>query len=119
MQQTAFEKSQLSAYAKKSRAAFEELLKEFVEVPSVSVDPTRRRALDEGANLAAHSIRRFGGEAAVLETGGAPIVHGRWGNDPSRPTVTVYNHLDVQPASKATEPWDTEPFTFVKKGDRY
>ncbi len=38
---------------------------------------------------------------------------------PGRPTVTVYNHLDVQPASKETEPWETEPFVFTKKGDRY
>ena len=35
------------------------------------------------------------------------------------PTVTVYNHIDVQPASKETEPWDTEPFVFTKKGDTY
>ena len=35
------------------------------------------------------------------------------------PTVTVYNHIDVQPASKETEPWDTEPFVFTQKGDTY
>ena len=52
-------------------------------------------------------------------SGGNPIVSGAWGDDPSRPTVTVYNHLDVQPASKETEPWETEPFVFTKKGDRY
>ena len=38
---------------------------------------------------------------------------------PGRPTVTVYNHLDVQPASKETEPWRTEPFEFTKQGDSY
>ena len=27
--------------------------------------------------------------------------------------------MDVQPASRETEPWNTEPFTFTKKGDRY
>src|SRR4029453_3153661 len=36
-----------------------------------------------------------------------------------RSTVTVYNHMDVQPASKETEPWDTEPFVFTQKGDTY
>jgi acetylornithine deacetylase/succinyl-diaminopimelate desuccinylase-like protein len=40
----------------------------------------------------------------------APRVHHQWQPD---------NHMDVQPASRATEPWDTEPFTFTKKGDRY
>ena len=33
------------------------------------------------------------------------------------PTVTVYNHLDVQPAEG--DDWKTAPFDFVKKGDRY
>jgi acetylornithine deacetylase/succinyl-diaminopimelate desuccinylase-like protein len=33
--------------------------------------------------------------------------------------VTLYNHLDVQPASKETEPWETEPFKMITKGDRY
>jgi acetylornithine deacetylase/succinyl-diaminopimelate desuccinylase-like protein len=31
----------------------------------------------------------------------------------------VYNHLDVQPASQETEPWETDPFLMVRKGDRY
>ena len=35
------------------------------------------------------------------------------------PTVTVYNHIDVQPASKETEPGDTEPFVMTRKGDSY
>src|SRR5262249_59883138 len=31
----------------------------------------------------------------------------------------VYSRLDVQPASRETEPWDTDPFVFTKQGDRY
>jgi acetylornithine deacetylase/succinyl-diaminopimelate desuccinylase-like protein len=27
--------------------------------------------------------------------------------------------MDVQPASRETEPWDTDPFAFTKRGDRY
>jgi acetylornithine deacetylase/succinyl-diaminopimelate desuccinylase-like protein len=119
MNENALDIKSLRATARKSRAAFESLLRDFVEVPTVSADPARKPAIREGAKLAANTIRRFGGSATVLETGGHPIVHGRWGDDPSRPTVTVYNHLDVQPASKETEPWDTEPFTFTQKGDRY
>jgi len=112
-------KQGLRAYATENREKYETLLREFVEVPTVSVDPTRRDAIHECAKLACDTIRRFGGEAAVLETNGHPIVSGRWGSDATLPTVTVYNHLDVQPASRETEPWDTEPFTFTQKGDRY
>ena len=109
----------LTAFARESREAFEALLKEFVEVPTVSVDPTRKDAIREGAKLAAETIRRFGGEAEILDTPGNPIVSGTWSRNPDWPTVTVYNHLDVQPASRETEPWETEPFVFTKRGDRY
>ena len=109
----------LTEFARKSRDQFEALLKDFVEIQSVSSDPSKKTAILEGARLACDTIRRLGGEAAVIETEGNPIVHGRWGDNPSRPTVTVYNHLDVQPASKETEPWETEPFEFVRSGDRY
>lgn len=109
----------LSAYAAESREAFEALLKDFVEIPSVSVDPTKKSAVREQAKLAAEVVRRFGGTARVLQTEGHPIVVGAWGANPLWPTVTVYNHLDVQPASREAEPWMTEPFTFTKKGDRY
>jgi len=116
---TALEKNSLLSFARKNRESFESLLKEFVEVPTVSADPTKKIAIHEGAKLACDTIRTFGGAATILETSGHPIVHGVFGNDSARPTVTVYNHLDVQPASKETEPWETEPFVFTKKGDRY
>ena len=46
------------------------------------------------------------------------MVHGRFNSNAKR-TVTIYNHLDVQPASRETEPWKTDPFKFTKVGDRY
>ena len=106
----------LTKYAAENREAFEALLKDFVEIPSVSVDPTKKDAIRENAKLAADVIRRFGGEAAILETDGHPIVSGTWGKNPDWPTVTVYNHLDVQPASMETEPWATEPVRLHEEG---
>ena len=52
----------LTRYAAESRESFEALLKDFVEIPSVSVDPTKKNAIRENAKLAAETIRRFGGE---------------------------------------------------------
>ncbi|MEO8056334.1 MAG: M20/M25/M40 family metallo-hydrolase, partial [Acidobacteriota bacterium] len=112
-------KEALTAFAAQNRDRFESLLKDFVERPTVSVDPSRKPAIAECVTLACETIKAFGGVAEVLTTSGHPIVHGVFGSDPARPTVTVYNHLDVQPASKQTEPWETEPFVFTKKGDRY
>lgn len=113
------EKKALAAWAKNERDRFESALQQIVEIPSVSADPTRagdvRRCADEAAKL----IRSFGGEAKVLETDGYPLVHGTFKSDSNAPTLTIYNHMDVQPASRETEPWNTEPFTFTKKGDKY
>jgi len=113
------DKKSLLAWARDHRDDFESTLQQFVDTPTVSADPLRKDDIRRCAELAAAKIREFGGEASILETDGNPIVHGRFDADRSFPTVTVYNHLDVQPASRETEPWKTEPFVFTKAGDRY
>ena len=113
------EKKPLVAFANKERDRFETALRQFVDIPTVSADADRLPDIRRCAELAASTIRDFGGEADILETDGNPIIHGRFNNGGNLPTVTVYNHLDVQPASRETEPWTTDPFTFVKNGDRY
>ena len=112
-------KADLLEFAKNERDRFERALKQFVEIPSVSSDPGRQRDIRRCAELAAQTIREFGGEPKIIETAGNPIIHGRFDAQNGAPRVTVYNHLDVQPASRETEPWDSDPFTFTKDGDRY
>ena len=66
------------------------------------------------------ALEKFGGKASVYRADkGNPVIQGVFGNNENLPTVTVYNHVDVQPASKETEPWETEPFVFTQKGDTY
>jgi acetylornithine deacetylase/succinyl-diaminopimelate desuccinylase-like protein len=113
------DKKTLAAWAASERDRFENTLKQFVEIPSVSADPSHVPDIRRCAEAAVKLVQEFGGEAKILETDGFPIVHGQFRTDANAPTLTVYNHMDVQPASKATEPWDTEPFTFTKQGDRY
>jgi len=113
------DKKSLAKYAEDQRGLFEKTLKHFVEIPTVSSEPERQPDIQRMAELAAKTIADFGGEASILETPGNPLVHGRFDVDRGAPTVTVYNHLDVQPASAETEPWTTDPFTFIKDGDRY
>ncbi len=112
-------RNELLAFARAERERFERTLRQFVEIPTVSSEPDRQRDIRRCADLAAATIRDFGGEPRVLETAGNPIVHGRFDSSNGGPTVTIYNHLDVQPASRETEPWDSDPFTFTKNGDRY
>jgi acetylornithine deacetylase/succinyl-diaminopimelate desuccinylase-like protein len=93
------EKKDLMRWAASQRDEFESTLKELVETQSVSADPDRKDDIRAAAGFAANKIRELGGEASILETAGYPLVHGRFTLDKSAPTITVYNHLDVQPAS--------------------
>jgi len=113
------DKKSLVAWAKSERDRFENSLKELVEIPSVSAEPERRGDIDRCAKAAAQLIQDFGGKAKIIKTDGNPLVHGKFTAGRNLPTLTIYNHMDVQPASRETEPWNTDPFVFTKKGDRY
>jgi acetylornithine deacetylase/succinyl-diaminopimelate desuccinylase-like protein len=113
-----FSKKSLLDYAQSQRGSFEKSLKDLVEIPSISADPQRQTDVAAVVSHAADLIRRIGGEVRVLDTGGHPMLHGRFDQSADYPTVTVYNHLDVQPAERA-DGWTTEPFRFTVKEDRY
>lgn len=108
----------LLAYATGIRADYEKHLRELVEIPTVSADPARAADVARGASAAAALLRRLGVAASVEPTGGHPLVVGHLRSGAGFPTVTLYNHLDVQPAARA-DGWKTDPFRFTRKGDRY
>jgi acetylornithine deacetylase/succinyl-diaminopimelate desuccinylase-like protein len=99
------------------REEFVDKLAALVEIPSVSMEPGRHGDVRRCAKLACAYLRELGAEARVVETKGLPLVHGRLIQDPSFPTVTIYNHLDVQPADG--EGWTTSPFHLERIGERY
>jgi acetylornithine deacetylase/succinyl-diaminopimelate desuccinylase-like protein len=110
-------KSDLQETIAKLRDEFADKLKALVDIPSVSMEPGRHADVRRCADLACAYLREAGAEAEVIPTQGLPLVLGRMIQDPSFPTVTVYNHLDVQPAD--SEGWRTEPFALETIGDRY
>src|SRR5882724_8045683 len=117
---TELNRDQLFSFANSHRDEYESLLREFVETPTVSCDPAHAPDIQKGVELTVETIKKYGGNAEIHRARqGNPVVHGVFDLDKNLPTVTVYNHIDVQPASKETEPWDTEPFVFSKDGDRY
>jgi acetylornithine deacetylase/succinyl-diaminopimelate desuccinylase-like protein len=109
------ETAKLRARIADLRPEFEEKLAALVQIPTVSMDPARRPQMDACAALAAELLRGLGARVDVLDTGGFPLVVGRIVRDPSYPTVTIYNHLDVQPADGPE--WRTPPFTFSRDAD--
>ena len=88
---------------------FEDRLAALVGIPTVSMDPGRRAEMDACVAMAGGYLREAGARVDVIDTGGFPMLLGRFVQDPSLPTVTVYNHLDVQPA-EAADGWKTPPF---------
>ena len=117
---TTLSRESLFAFTKENRDEFEALLRRFVEIPTVSVDPNHLEDIRKGVDLTVETIEKFGGKASVYRAEkGNPVVQAVFGANEKLPTVTVYNHIDVQPASKETEPWETEPFVFTQKGDTY
>ena len=94
---------------------YEERLGALCAVASVSMDPGRRSEMAACANLASDYLRQAGASVDLVDTGGFPIVVGRFIQNPALPTVTVYNHLDVQPADG--EGWRTPPFRLTRDGE--
>lgn len=107
----------LDSYINDSRSEFENRLAELVEVPTVSMDPERRPDIRRGSELARQYLENIGAHAEIVETPGNPVVFGRIETGEGHPTLTIYNHLDVQPADP--EEWNKAPFSFFKDGDRY
>ncbi len=108
---------QLEAYIETVRPRFEEMLAQIVEVPSISMDPNHEGDIRRAANLAVQYLQELGAEARVVETGGYPVVSGGWRTGTGYPTVTIYNHLDVQPAQEPE--WRHQPFVFRKENGIY
>src|SRR5664279_4679118 len=89
------------------RGEFADQLAALVGIPSVSMEPDRHADVRRTAELACSYLRNSGADANLIETRGLPLVLGQIVQDPSFPTLTIYNHLDVQPADR--DGWKTDP----------
>lgn len=69
-------------------------------------------------------LKKYGATDIVLKDVGMqsenlplpPVVLARFGNDPSKKTILVYGHYDVQPALQE-DGWNTDPFTLIEQDD--
>jgi len=109
----------IDAYIASIRGDFEDRLGRMVEIPTVSMDPAHKADITRGAQAAVELLRACGATSAeAVPTSGNPVVVGEFkSGHPSHRTLTIYNHMDVQPAQEPE--WKQEPFKFRKDGDRY
>jgi len=83
---------------------------ELLRIPSISADMAYKEEVAKCADLVAKHLRDAGADnVEVCITNGHPIIYGEKLIDPSKPTVLVYGHYDVQPADPI-ELWHTPPF---------
>jgi acetylornithine deacetylase/succinyl-diaminopimelate desuccinylase-like protein len=116
---TILDRSRLDAQVQSLRADFVSQLRRLVEVPSVSAQVEHKGDIRRMAEVAADLVREAGGVAEICETVGNPMVVGRFETDPDLPTLAIYNHLDVQPATDGKDGWTRPPFRFAEEGDRF
>jgi acetylornithine deacetylase/succinyl-diaminopimelate desuccinylase-like protein len=103
----------------RQRPAFVFDYKRVLEVPSISAIPAHKQNIMESTVIAADLLRAAGAEVTVFETYGNPVVFAHFENKAGAPTVAVYNHLDVQPATKGRDGWLRDPFAFAEENGRF
>ncbi len=97
-------------YVAQNKQRFLDELFELLRFPSVSADPAYKTDVLKTADFVAQKLTDAGADKVeVCPTAGYPIVYGEKIIDPTKPTVLVYGHYDVQPADPL-ELWHTPPF---------
>ncbi|KIY69896.1 CNDP dipeptidase [Cylindrobasidium torrendii FP15055 ss-10] len=97
-----------------------------VAIQSVSSDPSRRDDVVKMAHWLEAQLQSYGVTTVLRDLGThvedghelplPPALLGSIGSDPSKKTVLIYGHFDVQPANKS-DGWSTEPFELTEEQD--
>lgn len=102
-------------YINENKDRFLNELLDLLRIPSVSADPAYSQHVHATADSIADHLRKIGIDAVeICQTAGYPVLYGEKIIDPSKPTVLVYGHYDVQPADPL-ELWTSPPFEPVVK----
>ena len=97
-------------YQEKNNARFLEELLDLLRIPSVSAKAENKSDMVNCASSVEKRLMEAGAEKVVIyPTEGHPIVYAEKIIDPTKPTVLVYGHYDVQPA-EPLELWKSGPF---------
>lgn len=95
---------------KKNTPRYLDELNEFLRIPSISTDPAHEQDVKKAAGWLSDQFNALSASAITIhQTAGHPIVTAQFGDDPSKPTVLVYGHYDVQPAGDESL-WSSPPF---------
>ena len=107
-------------YQEKNKERFLNELLDLLRIPSVSARTENNADTAKCAEEVKQRMIEAGADnVEVCPTAGHPIVYGEKIIDPTKPTVLVYGHYDVQPADPL-ELWTSPPFEpVIKDGKIY
>uniref|UniRef100_A0A914ZNE4 Peptidase M20 dimerisation domain-containing protein n=3 Tax=Parascaris univalens TaxID=6257 RepID=A0A914ZNE4_PARUN len=108
-----------------NKAKFIERLREAVAIRSVSAEPEHRDDVIEMLDWVNKKLESLGAKTEKVSLGKQtlpngmiltlpPVLFATLGDAPTKKTLLVYGHLDVQPAKKE-DGWDSEPFELIEK----
>lgn len=97
-------------YQEKNKERFLNELLDLLRIPSVSARTEHKEDMVTCAEAVKQRLSEAGADkVTIYPTAGHPIVYAEKIIDPSKPTVLVYGHYDVQPADPL-ELWKSGPF---------
>ena len=97
-------------YQEKNKDRFLNELLDLLRIPSVSAKSENKEDMKRCAEAVKQRLLEAGADKVeIYLTEGHPIVYGEKIIDPTKPTVLVYGHYDVQPA-EPLELWKSGPF---------
>ncbi|RYG04957.1 MAG: dipeptidase, partial [Chitinophagaceae bacterium] len=107
-------------YQQKNKDRFLEELLALLRIPSISARSENKPDMKQCAEAVKQQLLSSGADKVeIYPTDGHPVVYGEKITDPSKPTVLVYGHYDVQPADPL-ELWHSGPFEpVIKEGKIY
>lgn len=95
-------------------------LNQLVAIPSVSNPASSdysSKNLDDAAHFIIHQLKQLRFDVRSKRAGDSPyFILAERINDPTKPTVLMYGHYDVQPVDR--EHWDSDPFQLRDQDDR-
>jgi len=93
---------------------YTELLKEIIQIKSVSTDPKFKGEIDKAVEWLKNLFDKNKFKTEIFKGYDNPVVFANYVKDKKLPTCLIYGHYDVQPAD-IKDGWDNDPFRLTEK----
>lgn len=111
--------SHVFSYIDENRDRMLEDLFAFLRIPSISAQSEHNQDVVAAADFLCAELRELGLSVEKITSEGNPLVYAQTHIDPTKPTILIYGHYDVQPVDPL-EQWRHSPFEpVVENGNIY